>query len=153
MCHTLGTGSPYLRDVGSTRNIVDDEFGYLVDGFCNESVYTPSIQPQGPHVATLGMKIMINNTYLPELYQNGMIIAQHGSWNRAKFIGYRVAFVHLTGDNLDEIDGFTILADGWLNDDTQIYHGRPVDIELLPDGSIIVSDDYRSSVYRILYDP
>jgi len=82
----------------------------------------------------------------PAEYHNQIFIAEHGSWNRSQKIGYRISLVRLNGNNAVSYETF---ADGWLNGDN--VSGRPVDIELLPDGSMLVSDDYADCIYRISY--
>jgi glucose/arabinose dehydrogenase len=76
-----------------------------------------------------------------------MFIAQHGSWNRSQKIGYRVMLVRLNGTS--EVADYQEFATGWLQG--QENWGRPVDLELLSDGSLLVSDDQNGAVYRIRY--
>jgi glucose/arabinose dehydrogenase len=83
----------------------------------------------------------------PEQYQNQIFVAEHGSWNRSQKIGYRISLVRL---NANEAVSYETFADGWLNGDN--VSGRPVDIELMPDGSMLVSDDYADVIYRITYE-
>jgi glucose/arabinose dehydrogenase len=82
----------------------------------------------------------------PEEYRGGIFIADHGSWNRSRKIGYRVSFVRLEGDRVREYRTF---AQGWLQG--QHAWGRPVDVEIGPDGALYVSDDKAGAVYRISY--
>jgi glucose/arabinose dehydrogenase len=85
----------------------------------------------------------------PAKYRGGIFYAQHGSWNRTTPIGARVMF---TAVNEDGSAGETMaFAEGWLDDDTGEYYGRPVDVAQLADGSILVTDDYAGAVYRIAY--
>ena len=79
----------------------------------------------------------------PEKYNKGIFIAEHGSWNRKIPIGYRVSFVDR------EKKDFEIFASGWLSEGKS--WGRPVDIEVMPDGSLLVSDDKAGAIYRISY--
>jgi glucose/arabinose dehydrogenase len=86
----------------------------------------------------------------PAEYQGGIFSAQHGSWNRTTPIGARVMFTEVLEDGTA---GETrVFAEGWLDDETGEYHGRPVDVASLPDGSILVSDDFAGALYRIWYD-
>ena len=111
---------------------------------CNE--FTPPAQKLGPHVAALGMRFYTGEQF-PDEYVNQILIAEHGSWNRTVPIGYRVALVRLDdAGNPISYEGF---AEGWLQNG-QAW-GRPVDIEQLPDGSILVSDDLAGAIYRIRY--
>lgn len=131
-------GYPYCH--GGT--IADREFGKLHR--CSE--YTPPAQRLGPHVASLGMKFY-TGTQFPARYRNQIIIAEHGSWNRSKKIGYRLSLVTLDGN---KAVGYETFAEGWLQGESP--WGRPVDVLNAPDGSLLVSDDYAGAIYRIRYD-
>ena len=72
----------------------------------------------------------------------------HGSWNRSKKSGYKLALVNTKGGTVTEFDTF---ADGWLNEKEQLAWGRPVDVLQMPDGSMLVSDDMANVIYRITY--
>ena len=80
------------------------------------------------------------------LFRLGELIAQHGSWNRSKKIGYRVMRVQLEGERVLE---YTAFAAGWLQGEKA--WGRPVDVQVMPDGALLVSDDYAGAIYRISY--
>jgi len=100
------------------------------------------------HAADLGLTFYTGSQF-PEKYRGGVFSAQHGSWNRTDPIGARVMFT-----SLDEEGGAAateVFAEGWLNRETGEYLGRPVDVAQLPDGSILVSDDYSGALYRISY--
>jgi glucose/arabinose dehydrogenase len=84
----------------------------------------------------------------PEKYKHQLFIAEHGSWNRKKKSGYRLTLVTLDGDKATSYQPF---AAGWLDETTDDVWGRPVDVELLPDGSMLVSDDFAGAIYRISY--
>ena len=131
-------GYPYCH--GGT--ILDPEYGKGK----NCADYTAPAQNLGPHVAPLGMTFYTGNAF-PEKYRNGIFIAEHGSWNRTQPIGYRVTFVKLEGNKAVSYEPF---AEGWLQaggDRT----GRPVDVLEMPDGSLLVSDDFGDAIYRITY--
>ncbi|HOY04800.1 MAG TPA: sorbosone dehydrogenase family protein, partial [Saprospiraceae bacterium] len=100
-----------------------------------------------PHVAPLGMKFYTGKMF-PDTYRNQVFIAEHGSWNRSKKIGYRISLVKL--DAQGKSLGYSTFAEGWLNGEDA--WGRPVDVELMPDGSMLVSDDEADAIYRIWYD-
>lgn len=134
----LHFGYPFLHG----NNILDPEFGAQGD----TSLYTKPVQELGPHVATLGIEFYTGQMF-PSEYQNQIFIAEHGSWNRSQKIGYRISLVRLENNNSVSYETF---ADGWLNGDT--VSGRPVDIELMSDGSMLVSDDYANCIYRITYE-
>lgn len=124
-------------------DIPDPEYGKKRD--CDE--FTPPAQKLGPHVAALGMLFYTGGMF-PERYKNQILICEHGSWNRSTPIGYRITLVPVQ-DNT-EATGYKVFADGWL-EGNQAW-GRPVDIIQMPDGSVLVSDDYGDAVYRISYD-
>lgn len=134
----LNFGYPYCH----AGTIVDPEFGG--DHTCDE--FTPPAITLGPHVAGLGVRFYTGDMF-PAEYQNQIFIAEHGSWNRTEPIGYRVSLVRLEGDQAVSYDVF---ADGWLQDDGTVV-GRPVDLLVLPDGSLLVSDDDAGAIYRISY--
>ena len=99
------------------------------------------------HAADLGMDFYAGKSF-PAKYQGGIFSAQHGSWNRTEPVGARVMF---TPVNADGTAGETeVFADGWLASDGT-YTGRPVDVEVMKDGSLLVSDDLAGAVYRISY--
>ncbi len=131
-------GFPYVHG-GDVR---DPEFGDDAD----LSDYTRPAQKLGPHVAALGLEFY-TATDFPEEYQGQLFIAEHGSWNRTKKIGYRVSVVRFDGNG--EAISYEPFADGWLQGESN--WGRPVDLELARDGSLLVSDDQAGVVYRISY--
>lgn len=133
----LHFGFPYCHGAG----IADPQFGEGKD--CGE--FTPPAQVLGPHVAALGMRFY-TGTMFPEAYRNQIFIAEHGSWNRSHKIGYRVTLVRLEGNRAVSYETF---AEGWLRGERA--WGRPVDVLVMPDGAILVSDDARGAVYRITY--
>jgi glucose/arabinose dehydrogenase len=100
------------------------------------------------HAADLGMKFYTGRMF-PERYRGGIFSAQHGSWNRTTPIGARVMFTRLNEDGVAA--GTEVFAEGWLDQETGEYSGRPVDIAMLPDGSLLISDDYAGAIYRISY--
>ncbi|WP_298435418.1 sorbosone dehydrogenase family protein [Geobacter sp.] len=109
------------------------------------SDFVPPEMELGPHVAALGMRFY-TGTMFPGGYRNQIFIAEHGSWNRSVRIGYRITLVRLKGDRAVSYETF---AEGWLRDGT--VRGRPVDLQVMPDGSMLVSDDKAGAIYRISY--
>ena len=85
----------------------------------------------------------------PAEYQNQIILAEHGSWNRSKKSGYKLSLVKVDGNS--KSTSYTPFATGWLDESSQKVWGRPVDVLLLPDGSMLVSDDQANVIYRITY--
>ncbi|MBA9078095.1 glucose/arabinose dehydrogenase [Rufibacter quisquiliarum] len=121
--------------------ILDPEFGKGK----NCAAYTPPVQKLNPHGGTLGMEFYTGNMF-PENYKNQIFIAEHGSWNRTEKIGYRVS---LYRENAQGKGSFVPFAAGWLQEGKE--WGRPVDVEMMPDGSLLVSDDMNNAIYRITY--
>jgi glucose/arabinose dehydrogenase len=134
----LHFGYPFLHG----KSNLDPEFGNRAD----TSVYVKPVQELGPHVAALGMEFYKGSMF-PAEYKNQVFIAEHGSWNRSEKIGYRISLVKLNGNNSVSYSTF---AEGWLRGQT--VSGRPVDIEQMPDGSLLVSDDFADVIYRITYE-
>lgn len=131
-------GYPYCHQ----GDYLDPEFGSGKN--CED--YTPPAQKLGPHVAPLGLTFYTGNSF-PSKFHNQIFIAEHGSWNRSTPIGYRITNVFL--DENYQATSYTVFADGWLEKGDSDYFGRPVDIKQLPDGSILVSDDFADVIYRI----
>ena len=99
----------------------------------------------GAHVAPLGMRFYTGKMF-PAEYRNQIFIAEHGSWNRSRKSGYRISIVKTDGNKVTSYQPF---AQGWLQGESA--WGRPVDLEVLPDGSLAVSDDAAGVIYRISY--
>jgi glucose/arabinose dehydrogenase len=122
------------------------EHGYdkdpLPSNITDPQVYTDA------HAADLGMTFYTGKQF-PAKYQGGIFSAQHGSWNRTKPIGARILFTSLKPDGT--ADKTEVFAEGWLDDATGTYRGRPVDVAVMKDGSLLVSDDYAGAIYRITY--
>ncbi|MCB9281964.1 MAG: sorbosone dehydrogenase family protein [Lewinellaceae bacterium] len=133
-------GYPYCHQ----GDLPDPEFGNKRP--CSD--FTPPAQKLGPHVAPLGIEFYTGKQF-PSAYKNQILIAEHGSWNRSKKIGYRISLVKLAGGKAVSYEPF---AEGWLTRDTDDVWGRPVDMEFLPDGSMLVSDDFADAIYRIYYE-
>jgi glucose/arabinose dehydrogenase len=130
-------GYPYCH--GGT--IPDPEFGSKHP--CSE--FTAPAVPLGPHVASLGMRFYTGKMF-PSEYQNQIFIAEHGSWNRSEKIGYRITLA--SRDEQGHLS-YSVFAEGWLQG--QQEWGRPVDVLVMPDGALLVSDDEAGAIYRISY--
>src|SRR5471032_1043692 len=123
-------GFPYCHG----GDVADPEFGagHPCSGF------TPPVVKLGAHVASLGMRFY-TGTMFPADYKNNVFIAEHGSWNRSTKVGYRVVRIVLgTNGEKPRMEPF---AQGWLQPKEQVW-GRPADVLPMPDGSLLVSDDY-----------
>ena len=126
-------------------DIPDPEFGER--RACDE--FSPPAQRLGPHVASLGMRFYTGSMF-PAQYRNQIFIAEHGSWNRtpeAGHTGYRITVATLEGDRVTH---YSVFAEGWLASDNSSW-GRPVDVEVMPDGALLVTDDRAGAIYRITY--
>ena len=99
------------------------------------------------HQAQLGMTFY-NGKMFPAPYQGGIFVAAHGSWNRTKPTGALINFVSLKADGT--ADKSSVFADGWL-DENGLYRGRPVDVAVMKDGSLLISDDFAGAIYRVSY--
>lgn len=131
-------GSPYCYQ----GNLLDAEFGW--GHSCSD--YTKPVALLGAHTAALGMRFYTGSQY-PAKYKNGAFIARHGSWNRTKKLGGDVIFV--TFNKNGTVKSMEPFITGFLVDNS--YIGRPVDVQPMKDGSMLVSDDWNGAVYRITY--
>ncbi|MBC5993663.1 PQQ-dependent sugar dehydrogenase [Pontibacter cellulosilyticus] len=131
-------GYPYCHG----GDIADPEFGSKRN--CSE--FVKPVQKLGAHVAPLGMKFYTGNMF-PAAYKNRIIIAEHGSWNRSKKSGYRL--MQVTVDKNGNATAYEPFAQGWLQGEED--WGRPVDVLVMPDGALLVSDDKNDAIYRISY--
>ncbi len=130
-------GFPYCHQ----GNTLDPEFGKGKK--CED--YAAPAQILAPHVAALGMRFYTGSSF-PAEYKNQVFIAEHGSWNRSTPLGYRVMLVKYEGNKVISYEPF---ATGFLQGNKT--NGRPVDIEIAPDGSLLVSDDFAGAIYKISY--
>ena len=128
-CHQGDTPDPDLAANGQGRGC---------------SGFTPPMVKLGAHVASLGMRFY-TGTQFPAAYRSSMIIAEHGSWNRSRKSGYRLVRAVIEGSSVRQ----EVFAEGWLENERS--WGRPVDLEQMPDGSLLVSDDKAGAIYRITY--
>jgi glucose/arabinose dehydrogenase len=99
------------------------------------------------HQAQLGMAFASGSMF-PQKYRNGIFVASHGSWNRTKASGALINFVSLKADGT--ADKSEVFAEGWL-DANGVYRGRPVDVAMMKDGSMLISDDFAGAIYRVTY--
>jgi len=132
-------GYPYRHGT----DIEDPELGSMAPNQCMNC--TPPAQELGPHVASLGMRFYTGSMF-PDRYTGSVFIAEHGSWNRKEPIGYRITEVRIHNGTAISYQPF---IEGWLKDG-KVY-GRPVDIEIIPDGSMLISDDMNGVIYQVRY--
>jgi glucose/arabinose dehydrogenase len=135
----LDFGFPYCHGAG----IQDPDAQLARLGECSKM--TPPVQTLGAHVAPLGVKFYTAKKF-PEAYRGDAFIAEHGSWNRKQKSGYRITRVKLDGS---KAVGYEPFATGFNRGDD--VFGRPVDLLMLEDGSMLVSDDTSDAIYRITY--
>lgn len=134
-------GYPYIH--GS--NFVDPTYG---PGH-NLSEFTPPELDLPPHVAPLGLKFYTGDMF-PSEYRNQIFVAEHGAMEPFRPVGYRIELITLNESR--KVTGHQVFAEGWLQNDTSAW-GRPVDLLVMPDGSMLVSDDRAGVIYRITYSP
>jgi glucose/arabinose dehydrogenase len=108
-------------------------------------MFEPPMIALGAHVAAIGMRFYRGTMFPPE-YRGQVFIAEHGSWNRSAKVGYRVTLVKVKDG---QAVSYAPFAQGWLSGDDA--WGRPADVQELPDGSLLVSDDTSGALYRISY--
>ncbi len=131
-------GYPYCHQ----GNIADQEFGW--GHSCDE--FTKPLALLGPHSAPLGMRFYTGSMF-PSEYRSAIFIARHGSWNRTKKVGGDIVVAKLNDDGtVKSIEPFMT---GFIEDNN--YVGRPADVVVLTDGSMLISDDFNGAVYRVSY--
>jgi len=135
----LHFGYPYCHQ-GDT---LDSKFGK--DKSCAN--YQVPAHNLGAHVAALGMKFYTGNQF-PTEYQQRLFIVEHGSWNRSSKVGYRIVTVKASATGV--VTDFQVFASGWLQGEEA--WGRPNDVLIQADGSLLVSDDKANVIYRIFYN-
>lgn len=102
----------------------------------------------GAHTAPLGC-MFYTGTAFPMDMKNQLLVCEHGSWNRSKKVGYKVSLARL--DAQGKVISYTPFIQGWLDQQKDEAWGRPVDFEQLPDGSVLISDDFANCIYRVTY--
>jgi len=130
-------GFPYLYG----NNVLDPKFGEQKP----KRKYTPAALGLPAHVAALGL-VFYDKKMFPEEYHHQLFFAEHGSWNRSIPNGYRISLVTFENGKPKEYKTF---VSGWLQGND--YWGRPVDVLVMPDGALLISDDYAGVIYRIEY--
>ena len=131
-------GFPYCHQ----GNFTDREMGW--GRTCDE--FEKPVALLGPHAGVLGMRFY-NGKSFPAEYRNGIFVARHGSWNKSKKIGGDVIYVTLNKDG--SVKSYAPFLTGFLQNNA--YIGRPVDVLVMKDGSLLVSDDHAGAIYRVSY--
>jgi glucose/arabinose dehydrogenase len=137
----LHFGYPHVH----AGDIPDPKFGDEAD----PADYVPPTLKIQAHSAALGVDFY-TGVQFPRRYRNALFIAEHGSWNRSSKVGYQVSVVTF-GENGESGLHYAPFVTGWLNG--QKNWGRPTDVEVAPDGSLLISDDQAGAVYRVSYHP
>lgn len=143
----LHFGFPYCHG----GDIPDPEFGKGRE--CSD--FEPPARKLGAHVAAIGMKFY-TGTMFPQEYRNQIFVAEHGSWNRSTPQGYRIMLIKLDGH---KVVSYTPFAEGWLRGIRSSRGamtlgdawGRPADVLVMPDGSLLIADDEADAIYRVTY--
>ncbi len=145
-----------LDELNRVANPGKDNFGFP---YCHSGMFTDPefgwgkscadyVKPAallGPHSAPLGMRFY-TATAFPAKYRGAILIARHGPWNRTKkYADVSVAYV----DANSKVTSVEPFLTGFVKDNQ--YLGRPVDLLVLPDGSLLVSDDHAGAIYRVSY--
>lgn len=135
----MNFGFPYCHQ----GDVPDPDFG---DKFpCSD--FDPPAQKLGAHVAPLGLEFITSSKF-PKGLKHQILIAEHGSWNRSTKSGYKISLIRLNGN---EVVAYEDFITGWLDQAKDEAWGRPVDLEWLPDGSLLISDDFADAIYRVSY--
>ena len=154
-------GGDYLGDdiPPEEINVVDDpgsHYGYpFIHGDDYEDPTFGERQPEDfeyvkpvvkiqAHSAALGIAFYTGNQF-PEKYKNALFIAECGSWNRTSKVGYRVSVVLFENDK----PTYKPFIDIWLDGDE--YSGRPNDVLVANDGSLLIADDFAGKIYQVKY--
>ena len=138
-------GYPFIH--GNNVQIAGTDAAPDLKGMAPPAQWTKPQIEFAAHQAQLGMTFSGGNMF-PEKYRNGIFVASHGSWNRTKPTGALVNFVSLKADGT--ADKSEVFAEGWL-DANGLYRGRPVDVAMMKDGSMLISDDFAGAIYRVTY--
>ena len=134
----LHFGYPYCHG----GDLADPQYGAARP--CSE--FEAPAKKLGAHVAPLGLKFYTGDMF-PATYKGSILIAEHGSWNRSIPVGYRIMQVKL--DASGKATTYEPFIEGWLQRGKA--WGRPVDVLVMPDGALLISDDSAGVIYRVSY--
>jgi glucose/arabinose dehydrogenase len=132
-------GYPYCHG----GSVLDPEFGK--GRSCGD--YVAPAWKLGAHVAPLGMRFYTGQQF-PDEYRGALFVAEHGSWNRSSKDGYRVMVARLDGSR---IISYTPFVEGFLSRSEAVF-GRPADVQVLPDGTLLIADDTANAIYRVRWN-
>lgn len=139
-------GYPYIH--GNNTQIAGTSAAPDLKDMKAPAVWTKPQVEFPAHQAQLGLTFY-NGKKFPAKYQGGIFVASHGSWNRTKASGGLINFVPIKADGT--AGPAEVFAEGFLDPETGIYRGRPVDVAPMKDGSLLISDDYAGAIYRVTY--
>ena len=125
-------GYPFVHGT----DVLDPEFGAGHD----PADYVAPVYEIQAHAAALGMAFYDGDAF-PPAYAGAIFIAEHGSWNRLLKVGYRVSVVRVGSTKAEPF------VDVWL--DGQVATGRPADVLVARDGTLLISDDSAGRIYRV----
>jgi len=131
-------GFPYCHQ----GDFSDPEYGWGKN--CND--YAKPALLIGPHAGALGMRFYTGKMF-PDKYRGAIFVARHGPWNRT--LKYAADIVVAWPDGKGGIAKMEPFMTGLVENNE--YLGRPVDLLVLKDGSMLVSDDHNGAIYRISY--
>ena len=129
-------GYPFIH----AGDVPDPEFG----AGKSPEAYVPPIVKIQAHSAALGITWYTGSAFPPH-YRNALFVAEHGSWNRSSKVGYQVSVVRFDGAS----PAYEPFATGWLQGEKA--WGRPNDVLMAPDGSLLISDDAAGAIYRVTF--
>jgi glucose/arabinose dehydrogenase len=132
-------GYPYCHQ----GNVPDSEYGW--GHSCDE--FTAPVALLGAHSASLGMRFYTGGMF-PAEYKNAIFVARHGSWNKTNKIGGDIVVVKLNADGT--VKSWEPFITGFIQNND--YIGRPVDVLVMRDGSLLIADDFAGAIYRVTYD-
>lgn len=139
-------GYPYIH--GNNVQIAGTDAAPDLKGMSPPAQWTKPQVEFPAHQAQLGMTFYTGRMF-PAKYQGGAFVAAHGSWNRTKASGGLINFVPMKADG--NADKSEVFAEGFLDPETGLYRGRPVDVAVMKDGSLLISDDFAGAIYRVTY--
>ena len=132
-------GYPFVH----ASDVQDPEFGDHPAG-AGLKFEPPALEIQA-HSAALGVDFYTGAQF-PARYKNAFFIAEHGSWNRSAKVGYQVSVALTDADGALTYEPF---VSGWLVGEDA--WGRPNDVLVTPDGSLLIADDKQGVIYRVRY--
>lgn len=109
-------------------------------------VIVPDVLLQS-HMASIDMTFYDGNQFPKEYHHDGFA-SEHGSWNRARRVGYKVIRVPMKdGKATGEFEDFLI---GFVTKDGDVW-GRPAGVAVAKDGALLVTDDASGTIWRVAY--